>query len=54
MNLKVFEYMDLKDFEMQLADFQSSSIWMQKFIDLRAVLEKIERDRLIGIISKNS
>jgi hypothetical protein len=33
---------------MKLTDLQSSSIWRQKFIDLRAELETIEkRDRLV-------
>ena len=38
--------MDLNDFEMQLVEFQSSSIWKQKFVELRIQLEEIERDRL--------
>ena len=31
---------------MQLIEFQSSSIWKQKFIDLRVNLENIEKRRL--------
>ena len=33
-------------FEMEFIEFQSSSIWKQKFIDLRADLENIEKRRL--------
>jgi hypothetical protein len=33
---------------MQLIDLQSSSIWRQKFIKLRAELENIERDPIVG------
>ena len=42
-------------FEMQLIEFQSSSIWKQKFIDLRVELEKIERRRLEkGIVERSA
>ena len=44
--LKMFSWIDMDKFEMQLIEFQSSSIWKQKFIDLRVELEKIERRRL--------
>ena len=46
LNLEIFNWMDLNDFEMQLVEFQSSSIWKQKFVELRIQLEEIERDRL--------
>ena len=39
--------------EMELVDFQSSSIWKQKFISLRASLEERERVRLHGSGSCN-
>ena len=45
-NLQMFSWIDMDKFEMQLIEFQSSSIWKQKFIDLRVELEKIERRRL--------
>ena len=37
--------MDTDKYEMPLIEFQSSSVWKQKFIDLRVELEKIERRR---------
>ena len=36
----------IDDFEMQLIEFQSSSIWKQKFIDVRVDLENIKKRRL--------
>jgi uncharacterized ubiquitin-like protein YukD len=48
LNLGRLQRIDLNNFEMQLIDLQSSSIWTQRFIDLRAELETIERDRLVG------
>ena len=45
LNLQMFSWMHLDKFEMQLIEFQSSSIWKQKFIDLRVELEKVERRR---------
>ncbi len=54
-NLNMFQWIDLDDFEMQLIDFQSSSIWKQKFIDLRGDLENIERERLMkGLANKTA
>ena len=38
---------------MELAELQSSFIWKQKFINLRADLEKRERNRLTGSSSRN-
>jgi hypothetical protein len=48
LNLERLQWIDFNNFEMQLIDLQSSSIWRQKFIDLRAELENTERDRIIG------
>lgn len=39
---------NLDDFEMQLVDFQSSTIWKEKFVVLRNELEENQRDRAIG------
>ncbi|XP_072909805.1 general transcription factor II-I repeat domain-containing protein 2A-like isoform X2 [Hemitrygon akajei] len=47
LNLEILQWIDLVNFEMQLIDLQSSSIWRQKFVDLRVELENIERDRLV-------
>lgn len=47
-NLIVLEWLNLDDFEMQLVDFQSSTIWKEKFVILRNKLEEIQCDRAIG------
>ena len=49
----LFEWLGIDNFEMELAELQSSFIWKQKFINLRADLEKRERDRLTGSSSRN-
>ena len=54
LNLESLKWLDLKDMEMQLIDFQSNSIWKQKFIDLRSDLELIENDRALGVITCNA
>ena len=46
LDLQIFSWIDMDKFEMELIELQSSSIWKQKFIDLRVELEKIERGRL--------
>ena len=38
---------------MQLIDLQSSSMWKQKFIDLRSELELIENDRALSVFTCN-
>jgi len=43
LNLQKFSWIDTDEFEIQLIEFQSSSIWKQKFIDLRVDLENIEK-----------
>jgi hypothetical protein len=48
LNLERLQWIDLNNFEMQFIDLQSISIWRQKLIDLRAELDTIERDRLVG------
>ena len=51
----MFSLIDTDKFQLQLIEFQSSSIWKQKFIDLRAELEKIERRRLEkGIVERSA
>ena len=47
------KWLDLEDIEMQLIDFQSSSILKQKFIDLRGDLELIENDKAVGVSTCN-
>ena len=46
--------MDMDKYEMPLIEFQSSSVWKQKFIDLRVELEKIERRRIEKVIVERS
>ncbi|GFU74027.1 dimer_Tnp_hAT domain-containing protein [Trichonephila clavipes] len=35
LNLSHFDWLEIEELEMQLIDFQSSSIWIQKFIKTR-------------------
>nr|XP_022911723.1 general transcription factor II-I repeat domain-containing protein 2B-like [Onthophagus taurus] len=42
LNLSQLDWLEIEEFEMQLIDFQSSSIWIQKFIETRKELELIE------------
>ncbi|GFT69361.1 general transcription factor II-I repeat domain-containing protein 2A [Trichonephila clavipes] len=39
LNLSQFDWLESKNFEMQLIDFQFSSIWIQRFIEKRKNLE---------------
>ncbi|GBO12728.1 hypothetical protein AVEN_60063-1 [Araneus ventricosus] len=54
LNLSQFDWLKIEEFEMQLIDFQSSSTWIQKFIETRKELELIEIERLTSNISKNA
>ncbi|GFT92578.1 uncharacterized protein TNCV_1480721 [Trichonephila clavipes] len=54
LNLSQFDWLEIEELEMQLIDFQSSSIWIQKFIETRKKLELIEAERLTSNISKNT
>ncbi|GFX27011.1 uncharacterized protein TNCV_803111 [Trichonephila clavipes] len=54
LNLSQFDWLEIEKPEMQLIDFQSSSIWIQKFIETREKLELIEEERLSSNISKNA
>ena len=55
LNLQKFSWIDMDKFEMELIEFQSSSIWKQKFIDLRVDLESIKK-RLLekGILERSA
>ena len=46
LNLQMLSWIDMDKFEMQLIEFQSTSIEKQKFIDLRVELKKVARRRL--------
>ena len=46
--------MDMDKYEMPLIELQSTSVWKQKFIDLRVELEKIERRRIEKVIVERS
>lgn len=52
LNLKVLEWLNFNELEMELVEFQSSTIWNQKFVDLRNDLEIIESNRLLDKINK--
>ncbi|KAK2580007.1 hypothetical protein KPH14_010772 [Odynerus spinipes] len=52
LNLKVLEWLSFNELEMELVEFQSSTIWNQKFVDLRNDLEIIESNRLLDKINK--
>ncbi|GFX71206.1 general transcription factor II-I repeat domain-containing protein 2A [Trichonephila clavipes] len=54
LNLSQFYWLEIEELEMQLIDFQSSSIWTQKFIETREKLELIKEERLTSNISKNT
>ena len=54
LNLQMFSWMDMDKYEMPLIELQSSSVWKQKFIDLRVELEKIERRRIEKVIVERS
>ncbi|GFW79524.1 general transcription factor II-I repeat domain-containing protein 2A [Trichonephila clavipes] len=54
MNLPQFDWLEIEEFEMQLSDFKSSSICIQKRIETRKKLELIETKRLTSNISKNA
>ncbi|GFX28982.1 uncharacterized protein TNCV_3030251 [Trichonephila clavipes] len=42
LNLSQCDWMETEEFEMQLIDFQSSSIWIKKLIETRKMSELIE------------
>lgn len=54
LNLNFFEWLNFEDLEMELIEFQASSTWKQKFVDLRKNIELIENDRLLNTIKKNA
>ncbi|GBN09006.1 hypothetical protein AVEN_28242-1 [Araneus ventricosus] len=54
LNLSQFDWLEIEEFEMQLIDFESSSKWIQKFIETRKELELNETERLTSNISKNA
>ncbi|GFW35587.1 general transcription factor II-I repeat domain-containing protein 2A [Trichonephila clavipes] len=54
LNLSQLVWLEIEEFEVQLIDLQSNSIWIQKFIEARKKLELIETERLTRNISKNA
>ena len=42
LNLSIFEWMDIEDFQILLINFKAFSLWTSKFVDLRKSLETIE------------
>ena len=53
LKIDLFEWLNIDNEKLELVEFQSSSIWKQKVISLRASLEEHERDRLHGSGSCN-
>lgn len=51
LNLNIFDWLDFENFEMQFIEFQSNTIWKEKFVELRKEIEKIEINRLMKINS---
>ena len=43
LNLQKFSSIDMDNFKMELIEFQSSSIWNKKLINLRVDLENIKK-----------
>ncbi|GFX83430.1 general transcription factor II-I repeat domain-containing protein 2A [Trichonephila clavipes] len=54
LDLSQFDWLEIEELEMQLIDFQSSSTWIQKFIETRKKFELIDAERLTSNISKNT
>ncbi|GFV79175.1 general transcription factor II-I repeat domain-containing protein 2A [Trichonephila clavipes] len=54
LNLSQFDWLEIEELEMQLIDFESSSIWIQKFIETRKKFQLIEAERLTSNISINT
>ncbi|GFW43140.1 general transcription factor II-I repeat domain-containing protein 2A [Trichonephila clavipes] len=54
LNLSQFDWLEIEELEMQLIDFQSSLLRIQKFIETMKKLELIEAERLTRNISKNT
>ena len=46
LNLQKFSWIEIDKFEMRLIEFYCSSIWKQKFVDLRVDWENIEKRQL--------
>ncbi|GFW68250.1 uncharacterized protein TNCV_1881301 [Trichonephila clavipes] len=53
LDLSQVDWLEIEELEMQLIDFQSSSIWIQRFTESRKKLELFEAERLTSNISKN-
>lgn len=51
LNTSLFEWMETEELEMQLIDFQASSLWSAKFKELREVMETTVNDRGASILS---
>ena len=46
----LFEWMETEELEMQLIDFQASTLWSAKFKDLREILETSKNDHAASIL----
>lgn len=54
LDLSCLQWLDIQNLEMELLEFQESSIWKSKFNDLRAALERIECERATNEITASS
>ena len=54
LDLESLSWLNLEDMEIQMIDFQSSSLRKQKFIDLKSDLLLIESDRVLVVINNNA
>ncbi|GFW14810.1 general transcription factor II-I repeat domain-containing protein 2A [Trichonephila clavipes] len=52
LNLFQVDWLEIEELEMPLIDFQSSSIWIQKFIETRKKLELIEAEKAFNCLKK--
>lgn len=51
LDIPLFEWMEIDELEMQLIDFQASSLWSAKFKDLREILETSRNNHAASILS---
>ncbi|XP_032064308.1 uncharacterized protein LOC116502537 [Thamnophis elegans] len=54
LDLSCLHWLDLENLEMELLEFQESSMWKNKFCDLRETLEKMERMTQDSIVTSDT
>ena len=50
LDANLFEWMEIEELEMQLIDFQASSLWSARFKDLREIRETSKNDHAASIL----